>query len=99
MDKHKAWATTIVAPKSVGSLTTKGQMKPTFTYDFSGQKILRKKSEPVVFVLVPSWNKYKISETVIAVTTNYSCSLQVGKNICCSCASQTKTKTIARTIP
>ena len=30
MDKHKAWATTIVAPKSVGSSTTKGQMKPTF---------------------------------------------------------------------
>ena len=27
MDKHKAWATTIVAPKSVGSSTTKGQMK------------------------------------------------------------------------
>ena len=30
MDKHKAWATTIVAPRSVGSSTTKGQMKPTF---------------------------------------------------------------------
>ena len=30
MDKHKAWATTIVAPKSVGSSTTKGQMKPAF---------------------------------------------------------------------
>ena len=30
MDKHKAWATTIVAPKSVGSLTTKGQMKPIY---------------------------------------------------------------------
>ena len=30
MGKHKAWATTIVVPKSVGSLTTKGQMKPTF---------------------------------------------------------------------
>ena len=29
MVKHKAWATTIVAPKSVGSMTTKGQMKPT----------------------------------------------------------------------
>ena len=29
MDKHKAWATTIAAPKSVGSMTTKGQMKPT----------------------------------------------------------------------
>ena len=29
IDKHKAWATTIVAPKSVGSSTTKGQMKPT----------------------------------------------------------------------
>ena len=27
--KHKARATTIVAPKSVGSMTTKGQMKPT----------------------------------------------------------------------
>ena len=30
MDKYEAWATTIVAPKSVGSLITKGQMKPTF---------------------------------------------------------------------
>ena len=30
MDKHKACATTIVAPKSVGSSTTKGQMKPAF---------------------------------------------------------------------
>ena len=30
MDKHKAWASTIVAPKLVGSSTTKGQMKPTF---------------------------------------------------------------------
>ena len=29
MVKHKAWATTIVAHKSVGSMTTKGQMKPT----------------------------------------------------------------------
>ena len=26
MVKHKAWATTIVAPKSVGSMTTKGQI-------------------------------------------------------------------------
>ena len=26
--KHKAWATTIVAPKSVRSMTTKEQMKP-----------------------------------------------------------------------
>ena len=30
MDKHKAWTTTIVAPKLVESSTTKGQMKPTF---------------------------------------------------------------------
>ena len=29
MIKHKVWATTIVAPKLVGSMTTKGQMKPT----------------------------------------------------------------------
>ena len=29
MVKHKAWATTIVAPKLVGSITTKGQMQPT----------------------------------------------------------------------
>ena len=29
MVKHQAWATTIVAPKLVGSMTTKGQMKPT----------------------------------------------------------------------
>ena len=29
MLKHKAWATTIIAPKLVGSMTTKGQMKPT----------------------------------------------------------------------
>ena len=29
MVKHQAWATTIVAPKSVGSMTTQGQMKPT----------------------------------------------------------------------
>ena len=29
MVKHKAWATTIVAPKLVESMTTKGQMKPT----------------------------------------------------------------------
>ena len=43
MDKHKAWATTIVAPKSVGSLTTKGQMKPT---DF--QKKSWKKNSTVI---------------------------------------------------
>ena len=30
MDKHRAWATTIVVPTWVGSSTTKGQMKPTF---------------------------------------------------------------------
>ena len=30
MDEHKAWATTIVAPKSVGLSTTKAPMKPTF---------------------------------------------------------------------
>ena len=29
MVKHKTWATTIVARKSVGSMTTKGQMKST----------------------------------------------------------------------
>ena len=29
MIKLKAWATTIVAPKSVGSMTTKGEMKLT----------------------------------------------------------------------
>ena len=29
MVKHKAWETTIVAPKSEGSMTTIGQMKPT----------------------------------------------------------------------
>ena len=29
MVKHKAWATTIVTPKLVVSMTTKGQMKPT----------------------------------------------------------------------
>ena len=36
LDKHKAWATTIVAPKLVGSSTTKGQMKPTFQGEFNG---------------------------------------------------------------
>ena len=30
MVKHKAWATTLVMPESVESITTKGQMKPTF---------------------------------------------------------------------
>ena len=30
MFKHKAWATTFVWPKLAGSMTTKGQMKPTF---------------------------------------------------------------------
>ena len=30
MVKHKAWATTNVVPKSVGSMTMKGQMKPTY---------------------------------------------------------------------
>ena len=30
MHKHKTWATMIVAPKSVGSSTTKGQTKPAF---------------------------------------------------------------------
>ena len=30
MDKHMAWDSFCVAPKSVGSMTTKGQMKPTF---------------------------------------------------------------------
>ena len=37
MVKHKAWATTIVAPKSVGSMTTKGQMKPTFSLKVEGE--------------------------------------------------------------
>ena len=32
MNKHKAWNNnSVVAPKSVGSMTTKGQMKPTFS--------------------------------------------------------------------
>ena len=30
MVQYEAWATTIVVPNSVGSMTTKGQMKPTF---------------------------------------------------------------------
>ena len=37
MDKHKAWATTNVAPKSVGSSITKGQMKPTLTAFQAGE--------------------------------------------------------------
>ena len=31
MNKHEAWNNnSVVDPKSVGSMTTKGQMKPTF---------------------------------------------------------------------
>ena len=30
MVKHKAWATNILVPKQMGSMTTKGQLKPTF---------------------------------------------------------------------
>ena len=49
MFKHKAWATTIVAPKSVGtnwSMTMKGQMKPTFQGDFKGVAGLREQPKP-----------------------------------------------------
>ena len=35
--RHKAWATAIVAPKSVGSMTAKGQMKPTFSLKVEGE--------------------------------------------------------------
>ena len=33
MNEHKAWNNnSVVAPKSVGSMNTKGQMKPTFNF-------------------------------------------------------------------
>lgn len=39
MVKHKAWATTIVAPKLVGSMTTKGQMKPTCRVSLTASQV------------------------------------------------------------
>ena len=38
MVKHQAWATTIVAPKLIGSMTTKGQMKPRFRVNLTVHK-------------------------------------------------------------
>ena len=38
MVKHKACAITIVVPKSVGSMTTKGQMKPTCRVSFKASQ-------------------------------------------------------------
>ena len=44
MVKHKAWATTIVVPKLIGSMTTKGQMNPTFRVSLTASKA-REKSQ------------------------------------------------------
>ena len=39
MVKHQAWATTIVTPKSVGSMTTKGQMEPTLRVSLTASQV------------------------------------------------------------
>ena len=36
--KRKAWVITIVAPRSLGSMTTKGQMKPAFTVSLTASR-------------------------------------------------------------
>ena len=45
MVKHQAWATTIVAPKSLGSMTAKGQMKPTFRLSLSASQVRENSQE------------------------------------------------------
>ena len=39
MVKNHAWATIIVVPKSVGSMTTKGQMKPIFRVSLMASQV------------------------------------------------------------
>ena len=52
MVKHQSWVTTIVVPKSVGSMTMKGQMKPTFRVSLTesqvGEKSQRNASEHII---------------------------------------------------
>ena len=48
MDKHKAWATTIVAPESVGSSTTKGQMNTTFRVSLTASQAGVRLRRPVI---------------------------------------------------
>ena len=59
MVKHKAWATTIVAPKSEGSMTTKGQMKPTcrvsWTASQAGENSKSKNPFQYRFALLIRW--------------------------------------------
>ena len=45
MVKHQAWATTIVASKSLGSMTTKGQMKPTFRLSLTASQVRENSQE------------------------------------------------------
>ena len=53
--KHQAWATTIVAPESVGSLTTKGQSEPTCRVSCSASQALpHLTSESLIRVAHPS---------------------------------------------
>ena len=62
MVKHKAWATTIVAPKSVGSMTTKEPMKPTCRVSFTASQAGENSQSNVPDHTIATWMRtYRLS--------------------------------------